>query len=116
MPGVVAAWKALLKTAREAAVSWGQDTKSIESAETDAKDKIGKSRTEQWMINKAVHYNAWASLQPKEFEEVATAFKNLLASMQCSKCGEFLRVIPRNAEREALHCGCGEVNFNLKRK
>jgi hypothetical protein len=33
----------------------------------DAKQKIADTHSENWMINKAVHYNQWANLQPKEF-------------------------------------------------
>jgi hypothetical protein len=113
MPGVLAAWKSLLKLAREAAVGWGQETKPIELLEADAKDKIGKSNSEQWMINKAVHYNAWATLQAKEFEKVMAAWKAMLESMQCSKCREIVYVTPRKGPKEALRCDCGKVNLNL---
>jgi len=118
MPPVVAAWKALLKKAKDTAGSWGQDTTAIEAFEKEAKEKVAKSSAEQWMINKAVHYSSWANLQKKEFEAVAGTFKDLLNSMRCSEtqCAEFLYVSPRRGERDALRCRCGHVNFNLKEK
>ena len=43
----------------------------------DAKQKIAATQSENWMINKAVHYNQWANLQPKEFAAVATSFPSV---------------------------------------
>jgi hypothetical protein len=70
------------------------------------------------MINKAVHYNKWATFHPEEFACVATAFKTLLKSMQCSNapCSAFLYVSPPKGELEALRCPCGRHNYNLKKK
>jgi hypothetical protein len=45
------------------------------------KKKVAKSLAEQLLINKAVHYTAWANLQKPEFAAVASAFKESLASM-----------------------------------
>ena len=63
------------------------------------------------MINKAVHYNEWANLQPKEFTAVAAAYQAFLKSMQCTNgnCQEFLRVSPAKGDKEALRCGCGDA-------
>ena len=118
LPPTVHAWKALIRDAREATASWGQNTVAIEKFAADAKDKISKSSIEQWMINKAVHYNAWANLQPQEFGAVVSAFKDLLKSMQCpnAECAEFVYVSPRKGKKETLRCGCGAVNFNLTAK
>lgn len=65
------------------------------------------------MVNKAVHYNHWATLQPKEFAKVAAAFQAFLKSMQCSGCLEFVRVTPVKGDKEALRCGCGTTVINL---
>lgn len=116
MPPVVRAWKSVIEVAKKAATSWSQDIKQIESFESGVKTKVAKSLAEQWMINKAVHYNAWTTLQKGEFESVATAFKELLESMQCPKCKDFLYISPHRGEKEALRCGCGGINFNLKHK
>jgi predicted RNase H-like HicB family nuclease len=55
MPPIVRAWKGWIKTAKEAAASWGQDTTGIEDFEREAKGRVATSLAEQWMINKAVH-------------------------------------------------------------
>jgi hypothetical protein len=115
MPPVVKAWKAHLKLAHHAAASWSKDTKAIETLEADAKAKVGRTCAEQWMINKAVHYNEWHNLQPSEFEAVASAFQNFLDSMQCAnpKCRDFLYISPPRGDKEALRCGCGQMNLSL---
>lgn len=117
-PAVVQAWKARLQEAKDSAASWDNPTVEIEALQADAKKKIAATQSEQWMINKAVHYNEWASLQPQEFAHVVAAYQALLKSMQCKnlQCSEFLFVTPPKGEREALRCGCGQNNFNLRTK
>lgn len=99
-------------------MSWGQGVADIEARQADSKQKIAATQSEQWMINRAVHYNEWANLQAKEFEAVAAAFQAFLKSMQCTNatCSEFMCVSPFKGEREALRCGCGTTNLNLKIK
>jgi len=116
-PAVIQAWKARLQEAKESAAFWNNPTTDIETMQADAKKMIAETQSERWMINKAVHYNQWANLQPSEFAKVSVAFQALLKSMQCknSPCAEFLSVSPPKGEREALRCGCGQNNFNLKK-
>jgi hypothetical protein len=119
MPPVVRAWKSQLKRAKDAASSWGQDITVIEAFEKKTNAQAAATNAEQWMINKAVHFNAWATLQVKEFESVVAAFRSLLETMRCQapKCGEFLHVSPRKGhEKQALRCGCGAISFNLNKK
>jgi recombinational DNA repair ATPase RecF len=115
-PAIVQAWRARLQEAKESAASWGKSVTEVEALEAEAKQKIADTHSEQWMINKAVHYNAWVNLQPREFSAVAVAFRALLKSMQCPNvpCSEFLCVSPTKGEKEALRCGCGARNLNLK--
>ena len=117
-PAVIQAWKARLQEAKDSAVSWGANTAAVEAMQADSKKKIAETQSEQWMINKAVHYNGWVTLQPKEFATVAAAFQAFLEAMQCKSatCSGFLYVSPLKGEREALRCGCGHNNYNLKKK
>lgn len=117
-PAVIRAWKSRLQEAKDSAESWGTSATAIEAMQADAKKKIAETQSEQWMINKAVHYNGWGTLQPKEFAKVANAFQTLLKSMQCKNapCSEFLYVSPPKGERETLRCGCGQTSFNLRKK
>ena len=117
-PAVIQAWKARLKEAKDSVASWKADPAAIDARIAEASEKIADTQSEQWMINKSVHYNAWASLQPTEFAEVAASFQAFLKTMQCPNavCSEFLCVTPMKGEREALRCGCGQANINLNIK
>lgn len=118
LPSVIRTWRAHLKAAKEAAKSWGADTKALEAREADAAAKAAKTNVEQWMINKAVHFNEWANLQKTEFEVVVAAYRALLDSMRCdnSACKEDFYISPPKGPKEALRCGCGQTNLNLNLK
>jgi hypothetical protein len=45
-------------------------------------------------VNKAVHYNAWASVGNKDFEPVVMAYKELLACFSCPTCDFWLYAMP----------------------
>lgn len=114
-PGVLAAWKARLKEARDSASSWGKNIQDAEALQIESKKRVAATKSEEWMINKAVHYNAWADLQSKEFAAVVSSFQQLLQMMQCpnTDCGEFLCVSPIKGDKEVLRCSCGAVSLNL---
>jgi RecF/RecN/SMC N terminal domain len=120
MSPVLKAWRATLALARESAQSWTNASAlaAIVALEADAKTKIAKTQTEQWMINKAVHYNEWANLQSKELASLVAAFKELLESLRCANadCGGYSYVSPHKGDRQALRCTCGAINFNLIKK
>lgn len=117
-PGILAAWKERLQEAKQAAKSWGKDVAEIEALQAEAKAKIAATKSDEWMINKAVHYNQWATFTKAEFETVVVAFHDLLRSMQCANaaCAEFVYVSPMKGEREVLRCGCGDRLINLRAK
>jgi hypothetical protein len=117
-PAIIQAWKARLQEAKESAQSWKASLTDIEAVIADVKQKVADTQSEQWMINKAVHYNEWTNLQPKEFAKVAVAYQAFLKSMQCknASCAEFFSVSRVKGQREALRCGCGTTNLNLKLK
>ncbi|MET4448907.1 hypothetical protein ABIB75_007219 [Bradyrhizobium sp. GM2.2] len=114
-PGVLAAWKARLKEARDSASSWGKNIQDAEALQIESKKRVAATKSEEWMINKAVHYNAWADLQSKEFAAVVSSFQQLLQLMQCpnTDCGEFLCVSPIKGDKEVLRCSCSAVSLNL---
>ena len=109
----------LLKKAAAAAKSWN-DTEQITAVE-----ELQKSRTdilaayggEQWVINKAIHYNEWANFSKEDFSPVVEAFKSLLGQFRCSKpqCDSWLSLSPRHDPAD-LRCACGSFRFNLKKK
>ncbi len=109
----------LLKWAAKAAKSWGDTEQSAKVAELQgARDQIlAASNGEQWVINKAIHYNEWADLSKNDFKPVVTAFKELLQLFRCDKpkCNSWLSVTPRNDPVD-LRCSCGHFRLNLKEK
>src|SRR5947209_66259 len=94
---------------------WTVDSGPQDWNEEHVGQQIADTQSENWMINKAVHYNQWANLHPKEFAVVAAAFQAFLKSMQCAEesCSEFLHVSPVKGDKETLRCGCGSTMPNL---
>jgi len=117
LPAVLSRMKELYSKAAEAAQSWNNKA----DQETAAKCKAALSRSnaaaavEQWAVNKAVHYNAWANFGKKDFEPVVSAFKELLGCFRCETCDSWVYVTPR-VNPESLRCDCAAINLNLKTK
>jgi hypothetical protein len=115
MPSVLKRMKDLCGKAAEAAQSWG---KSLErEVATTRKTSLSTSNAalnvEQWAVNKAVHYNAWANFGKKDFEPVVAAYRELLACFSCPSCDSWLYATPRS-NPESLRCACNAISLNLK--
>lgn len=117
LPSVLKRMKDLFGKAADAAQSWGKDA----DKETAGKRKATLSTSsaaisiENWAVNRAIHYNAWANFGKKDFEPVVAAFKDLLVSFNCETCESWLYVTPRG-NPESLRCACTAINLNLKPK
>lgn len=109
----------LLKKAEKAAKSW-------DDAEEQAKvGELQRARTEilvtysgeQWIINKAIHYNEWADLSREDFTPAVMAFRHLLEQFRCQKpkCNSWLALNPRKNPVD-LRCTCGSFRLNLSQK
>jgi recombinational DNA repair ATPase RecF len=117
LPSVLKRLKDLYGRAAEAAQSWGnaEDREAAVVQKSALSTCNGAMSVEQWAVNKAVHYNAWANFGKKDFQPVVIAFKELLDCFRCKSCDSWLHVSPR-ANPETLRCACNKVNFNLKHK
>lgn len=107
----------LLKDAVKAAKSWNdadQSTKAEEMLKARS-DILAEKSGEEWIINKAVHYNEWADLSKEDFRPVVSTFKRLLDQFRCAKCQSWLSVSPRVNPTD-LRCSCGGLRLNLKKK
>jgi hypothetical protein len=115
---VIGAFKDLLGRAQQSANSWNKktDVAALSFRQQDFKEKVGKSKVEQWAINKSVHYNEWVQLKKQDFSPVVEAFEDLLACFRCDSCNGLMYVSPPNGQREILRCDCGACSFNLKTK
>lgn len=118
LPAATAALGSAFKLAKAAANSWGQTetVKAIALLETPFNEAKAKTNVEQWQINKAVHYNAWADLDKKDFTPVVTAFRTFVGHFSCPTCQEMLSVTPERGKKEGLRCTCGSINLNFNAK
>jgi len=118
LPAAIGALGTAFKSAKAAANSWGQADvlQAIGLLEAPFAEARAKSNVEQWQINKAVHYNAWADLTRQDFEPVVEAFKVLTGHFDCSICGDMLAVTPERGSRQGLRCQCGTINLNFNAK
>jgi hypothetical protein len=106
----------LLKCALKAAKSW-DDAAAIAKVEELQKTRqqiLAEKEGEQWVINKAIHYNEWAALSKNDFKPVVKAFSELLEQFRCTKpkCDSWLSLTPRNDPVD-LRCACGASRLNL---
>ncbi|MGB8536240.1 MAG: hypothetical protein WCD57_07495 [Acidobacteriaceae bacterium] len=117
LPSVLRRMRELYGKAAEAAQSWGDKTAKNVAADSKAhlSDSNAAMSVEQWAVNKAVHYNAWANFGKNDFEPVVLAFKDLLQCFLCAQCDSWVYVTPRNSP-ESLRCACSAINLNLKSK
>jgi len=118
LSSVLKQMSSLLGKAADAAQSWGK-TPDRDTAAARRKALSGSNAAtsvEQWAVNKAVHYNAWANFGKKDFEPVVSAFKELLASFRCGGCQSWLYVTPARGTPDSLRCQCNAINMNLKAK
>ena len=101
------------KKALDSANSWrkADQIKIIETRIKNLEENVDNCKSEQWVINKVVHYNDWANFTQCELEEVVTAFKELLKCFKCESCNSWLYL-----SQNSLRCDCNEVNLNLKVK
>jgi recombinational DNA repair ATPase RecF len=103
---------------------WGKVSESAKSWKNEGKEKIAIERkqflatcnavmrVEQWSINKAVHYNAWANFGVNDFRPVVAAFKELMECFRCNTCNGWIYVLPK-ANPQSLRCTCTNIEFNL---
>ena len=118
LSAIIGRQKELLKIAAQSADRWKDD---------DARTKVGEMKAaraeilreydgEQWVINKAIHYNEWASFTRTEFRAVVKAFKALLLQFRCpnARCESWLYVTPQKGSPESLRCRCNNINLNLR--
>ena len=119
LSSVIARQGELLKQAAKAAKSWGDDeqVKKVGEFQKARTSILAAKGGEEWIVNKAIHYNEWANLSRNDFMPVISAFKDLLQQFRCArpKCDSWLSVTPRH-EPVDLRCSCGTVRFNLKEK
>lgn len=108
----------LYADAIKSAESWG-DTERVEAikARKQRLEELSKTASiERWQMNPAVHFNAWANLDRKEFAAVVAAYKALVAEFHCANCMGLLEITPPRGGKEHLLCACGNASLSFSRK
>lgn len=117
-PSAMRQYRALLKQAKKAAQSWGDEERFDMLQELDS--TVGpiytRSNAEQWAVNANVHYNNWANFGEKDFRPVVETFQDLYGLFVCSSCGGVLRLAITGMTPVSVRCNCGKVNWNLIEK
>ena len=120
LPAAIGKFGALLREGKASAQSWGKqdEMEAIEARESEFKSRVAATKVDQWQINSAVHYNAWASFTPGDFAPVVKAYRELMQSFACAnvKCLGLLYVQPERGDREEIRCACNGTNINLRKK
>ena len=110
----------LLKLAARSAQDWKDDAAKakVEELKEARAAAMAKYGGENWVVNKAVHYTAWADFTKAEFKAVVDTFRTLLLQFRCTKpeCDSWLYATPRRGDPEALRCRCAATNLNLRPK
>ncbi|MBB6107688.1 RecF/RecN/SMC N terminal domain-containing protein [Mucilaginibacter lappiensis] len=120
LPQATAQYTRLLGDASQAARSWGKtsDADVIAKMQTDFKQLVTTSNSDQWQINPSVHYTEWPNLEGTDFIPVYAAFKELTEALYCKnvECRSLLYVVSDKNVRQQLRCSCGTINLNLVKK
>ena len=119
LPNVVGEWNRVLKAAAKAAQDWKDEEqqKGVAALKEKFSQAVKNTKTEEWALNPAVHFNEWASFTKSEFLPLVLAYRELLSNWHCAKCGSWAYVTPRKGSREAARCKCGQgISLNLRAK
>ena len=118
LPAVIGRHGELLKLAFKSATAWKNEeaVTIVDRLRETRSEVLKKVGGEQWVINKAIHFNDWASFSKSELQAVVAAFNELLSQFRCPNvhCENWYYVIPRKGDPEALRCRCGALNLNLR--
>jgi DNA repair exonuclease SbcCD ATPase subunit len=106
----------LLSQAKRSANSWNKkdDMARLEELETQTKEIITRSQSEQWGINDAVHYNKWQDFTKDDFLPIFEAFRDFEGLFKCATCGGLIAVAPKARNPVLMKCPCGAMNWNLE--
>ena len=116
LPAVIRCHGQLLSKAAKAAESWKDDEakQHVASLKQRRADTLGRFGGEQWILNKAVHFNEWAELSRADFEPIVAAARGVIELLSCPICSGWLQVVPpRGPEPQSLRCPCSKVSVNL---
>lgn len=115
LPSAVSRMKDHLKGGVKSAKAWKNEDaqRAVEKRQERFTECQTRQGDEQWVVNKAVHFNEWADFAPEEFKPVIAACRDLVDCFRCDLCGSWLSATPRTSAR-VLKCDCSGVTINLE--
>ena len=107
-----------IKKARSVADSWSneEDSLSLASLKDSRSNIIQRYNDENWVVNKVVHYNDWATFDPADLQELLAVVSDLLNLFKCGNCKGWVYVSGPKASPESLRCRCNVISYNLLKK
>ena len=118
LPAAMDEYKNLLRRAKGAASSWGNQeaVENLSELESIRSQVHARTHAEQWAINASVHFNNWENLSKQDFTPVVEAFKDLQTLFECANCSRMLEKLPRKGAPQSVKCSCGATSWNLSHK
>lgn len=115
LPAAMGRFRTLLRQAKKAAQSWGDNVRfgMLQEFDSTVGPIYTRSNAEQWAVNPNVHYTNWANFSANDFHPVVAAFQDLCALFLCGACGGMLRVAMAGTAPASVRCNCGAVDWNL---
>lgn len=110
-------FKSLLKDAKRAEQSWGNDIGDVSTLDDQRSEVFRRLNMEQGAINPNVHFNEneWATFTPAEMREVVEVFHDLYELFWCSNCESCVRVSEQDHREVSIRCSCGQhANWTLE--
>lgn len=110
-------YKELVKKAKVAEESWGNDISDIQALDDRRSEVYQQLNMERGSVNPNVHFNEdeWATFTPAEMRDVVDAFRDLYDLFWCENCGSCVRVSVQDHEEVGIRCSCGQkVNWTLE--
>jgi AAA15 family ATPase/GTPase len=116
LSGVKSSYRSCLKKAKVSANSWNKQdqVKIYAELETQFKENVDRSQSEQWAVNENVHYNKWADFTKADLLPVIEAFQDFEEMFKCSKCGGFIGITQQGYIEKSVKCPCGNISWNLE--
>jgi hypothetical protein len=120
LSSVKGAYKKWLGQAAKAANYWNDEAAKsrVEALKAAWATANLAQESENWALNRAVHFNDWANFSKEDFVPVVDAWKQFLDLFTCksSTCTGLIRVVGDRGNEQALRCDCGGLNVNLQAK
>lgn len=116
MGPAISKYKDLVKRAKAAEQSWGNDIDDIQALDDRRSDVYRRLDVEKGAVNPNVHYNEneWATFTTEEMRDVVDAFHHLYDLFWCGTCGSCVRVSTEDHDEVGFRCACGGLaNWTL---